>query len=130
MAAVSRLTRWERPGRVNSRQSCRGNRRCVMNYSYKEKEVKISRREFLGFAGVIATVLWTGAYAVTDLIVDRTKYIKMRTAGLYQDDEKQAKRQSHHNQSLLNMYKKMDFQPLSHKAEELFHTHYVDRSVL
>ena len=101
-----------------------------MNYSYKEKEVKINRREFLGFAGVIAAVLWTGAYTVTDLIVDRTKYIKMRTAGLYQDDEKQVKRQSHNNQSLLNMYKKMNFQPLSPLAEELFHTHYVDRSVL
>jgi ferredoxin hydrogenase small subunit len=101
-----------------------------MNYSYKEKEVKINRREFLGFAGVIAAVLWTGAYTVTDLIVDRTKYIKKRTAGLYQDDEKQAKRQSHNNQSLLNMYKKMNFQPLSPLAEELFHTHYVDRSVL
>ena len=35
-----------------------------------------------------------------------------------------------YNQSLLNMYKKMNFQPLSPMAEELFHTHYVDRSVL
>lgn len=101
-----------------------------MNYSYKEKEVKINRREFLGFAGVIAAVLWTGAYTLTDLVVDRTKYIKMRTAGLYQDDEKQVKRQSHNNQSLLNMYHKLNFKPMSPLAEELFHTHYVDRSVL
>ncbi len=101
-----------------------------MNYSYKEKAVEITRREFLGFAGVLGAVLWTGAYTVTDLIVDRNKYIKMRTAGLYQDDEKQAARQSHNNKSLMKMYEKLNFSPMSHLAEELFHTHYIDRSVL
>jgi ferredoxin hydrogenase small subunit len=54
----------------------------------------------------------------------------MRTAGLYQDDEKQAARQSHKNKSLMNMYKSLNFSPTSPLAEELFHTHYIDRSVL
>lgn len=102
----------------------------MKRYSYEEKGVKISRREFLGFVGVVTAFLWTGVYTMTDLVVDRTKYIKMRTAGLYQDDEKQAKRQSHNNQSLLNMYKSLNFQPMSPLAEELFHTHYIDRSIL
>ena len=101
-----------------------------MQYDYKEKEVKINRREFLGFIGVLTAAIWSGLYAVTDVFVDRTKYIKMRTAGLYQDDEKQAARQSQKNKSLMNMYKSLNFSPTSPLAEELFHTHYIDRSVL
>jgi ferredoxin hydrogenase small subunit len=30
----------------------------------------------------------------------------------------------------LNMYKSLNFQPMSPLAEELFHTHYIDRSIL
>ena len=99
----------------------------MAQYDYVEKAVKVSRREFLGLCGVAGAVLWTGAYAVTDLIQDRTKYIKMRTKGLEKDDRQAKFRQSHHNPGLQDMYKKFAGQPLSHLSEELFHTNYVDR---
>ncbi|MCI7259923.1 MAG: iron hydrogenase small subunit [Selenomonas sp.] len=99
-------------------------------YNYKEKEVSITRRQFIGIIGVICAVLWTGLYTLTDVFVDRNKYIKMRTAGLYKDDEKQAARQSHQNKSLQKMYANLNTQPLQPLAEELFHTRYVDRTAL
>jgi ferredoxin hydrogenase small subunit len=100
-----------------------------MKYNYVEKAVQITRREFIGLAGVAAAALWTGAYAVTDLVEDRNKYIKMRMAGLYKDDEKQAVRQSHNNKSLMQMYGKLAGKPMSPLAEELFHTQYVNRMI-
>lgn len=102
----------------------------MARYDYVEKAVKVSRREFLGVMGVAGAVLWTGAYAATDLVQDRTKYIKMRTAGLYKDDAKAKVRQSHNNQVLGEMYQKFAQKPLSPLAEELFHTRYVDRAKL
>ena len=101
-----------------------------MKYNYVEKAVQVTRREFLGMTGIVAAVLWTGAYAVTDIVEDRNKYIKMRAAGLYKDDEKSALRQSHKNKSLMDMYAKLADKPLSPVAEELFHTKYVDRTKL
>lgn len=100
-----------------------------MKYDYVEKRVHVTRREFLGMLGVAAAVLWTGMYAVTDIVVDRNKYIKMRTQGLYHDDEKKAVRQSHNNKSLQDMYAKLAGKPLSPLAEELFHTKYYERSL-
>ncbi len=99
-----------------------------MKYDYIEKAITVSRREFLGMAGILTAILWTGAYSVTDIVQDRNKYIKMRAAGLYQDDEKQAFRQSHNNKSLLAMYDKLAKEPLSPLAEQLFHTKYIDRT--
>ena len=84
----------------------------------------------IGIIGVICAVLWTGLYTLTDVFVDRNKYIKMRTAGLYKDDEKQAARQSHQNKSVQKMYANLNTQPLQPLAEELFHTRYVDRTAL
>jgi ferredoxin hydrogenase small subunit len=101
-----------------------------MKYNYVEKAVQVTRREFLGMTGIVAAVLWTGAYAVTDIVEDRNKYIKMRAAGLYKDDEKHAVRQSHKNKSLMSMYDKLAAKPMSPLAEELFHTKYVDRAIL
>lgn len=102
----------------------------MANYDYAEKAITVSRREFLGILGVGAAVLWTGAYIATDLVQDRTKYIKMRTAGLYRDDVKAKARQSHNNTAMLEVYKKFVGKPLSPVAEELLHTRYVDRSRL
>ncbi|MBP2654560.1 MAG: hydB [Firmicutes bacterium] len=102
----------------------------MASYDYIEKTVKVSRREFLGVLGVGAAVLWTGAYVATDLIQDRTKYIKMRTASLYRDDFKATVRQSHNNSSLNKMYKSFAGEPLSPLSEELFHTKYIDRTKL
>lgn len=102
----------------------------MAKYDYVEKAVKVTRREFLGLAGIVGAVLWSGAYAVTDLVQDRNKYIKMRSAGLYKDDARSAQRQSHHNASLQEMYDKLAGRPMSELAEELFHTKYVDRTKL
>lgn len=100
----------------------------MIKYDYVEKTIEVSRREFLGLAGVVAAVLWTGAYAFTDIFVDRNKYIKMRISGLYQDGESKAIRQSHNNPSLQAMYKYINAKPLDPLAEELFHTKYIDRT--
>lgn len=102
----------------------------MAKYDYVEKAVKVSRREFLGIMGVAGAVLWTGAYAATDLVQDRNKYIKMRIAGLYKDDVKSKVRQSHNNPALREMYQKFAGKPLSPLAEELLHTRYVDRTKL
>jgi hypothetical protein len=102
----------------------------MARYDYVEKAVKVSRREFLQAAGVVGAVLWTGAYVATDLIQDRTKYIKMRAAGLYRDDVRSKVRQSYNNKALQEMYAKFAQKPLSPLAEELFHTRYVNRKRL
>lgn len=102
----------------------------MSQYDYTEKPIEISRRAFLGVLGIAGAVLWTGAYIATDLIQDRTKYIKMRTQGLYADDRKSKIRQSHNNPDVMRMYKDFAGKPLSHLSEELFHTSYVDRTKL
>lgn len=102
----------------------------MANYDYVEKAVKVTRREFLALAGIAGAVIWSGAYAVTDLVQNRNKYIKMRSAGLYKDDVKSKRRQSHQNASLQEMYNKLAGRPMSELAEELFHTKYVDRTKL
>jgi ferredoxin hydrogenase small subunit len=102
----------------------------MARYDYVEKAVKVSRREFLGVLGIGAAVLWTGAYVATDLVQDRTKYIKLRAKALYQDDGKAKVRQSHNNTAVADVYRDFAGRPLSPLAEELFHTRYVDRSKL
>lgn len=102
----------------------------MATYNYIEKAIQVTRREFVALTGVAAAILWSGAYAITDVVEDRNKYIKLRTAGLYKDDEKSALRQSHKNKSLMDMYAKLANKPLSPVAEKLFHTQYVDRTKL
>lgn len=102
----------------------------MAKYDYVEKAVKVSRREFLQVVGVAGAVLWSGAYVATDLIQDRSKYIKMRAQGIYKDDAKAKVRQSHNNQALNEMYSKFAQKPLSPLSEELFHTRYIDRTKL
>jgi ferredoxin hydrogenase small subunit len=102
----------------------------MASYDYVEKAVKVTRREFIGVLGVGATILWTGAYVATDLVQDRSKYIKLRAAGLYRDDAGAKARQSHNNAAVGDMYKKFAGKPLSPLAEELFHTRYIDRTKL
>lgn len=51
-----------------------------------------------------------------------------RIAGLYQQDEKMKLRLSHENLHILQLYKQFYDHPLSSLAEEILHTHYIDRS--
>lgn len=102
----------------------------MARYDYVEKAVKVSRKEFLQITGVAGAVLWTGVYVATDLVQDRTRYIKMRAQGIYKDDVKAKVRQSHNNLALNQMYKNFAQKPLSPLSEELFHTRYVDRTNL
>ncbi len=102
----------------------------MANYDYVEKAIKVTRREFLGLLGAGAALLWAGAYVTTDLFVDRSKYIKLRAQGLYRDDAAAKTRQSHNNPAVAEMYRRFAGQPLSPLAEELFHTHYVNRATL
>lgn len=102
----------------------------MAKFNYVEKAVNVTRREFLAMAGILSAVLWTGLYVVTDIVEDRNKYIKLRTAGLYKDDLKAKHRQSHQNASVQDVYNKLAERPLSEISEELFHTKYIDRTKL
>ena len=62
-------------------------------------------------------------YGVTDDI--RAK----RAQGLYQDDRDRQFRLSHENPCVQQLYAEFLGEPLSHKAHELLHTHYVKRTL-
>ena len=51
-------------------------------------------------------------------------YKEKRAQALYQEDERQALRQSHNNTQVQQLYKEFLGEPNSHKAHELLHTHY------
>lgn len=52
----------------------------------------------------------------------------VRAKALYTEDESKAQRKSHKNAAVQKLYENYLGQPNSHKAHELLHTHYVDRS--
>ena len=54
-------------------------------------------------------------------------YKEKRAQALYQEDERQALRQSHNNTQIQALYKEFLGKPNSHKAHELLHTHYKGR---
>ena len=54
--------------------------------------------------------------------------LQKRTNGIYNIDETKQIRKSHENPSITKLYDKFLEKPLSHKAHELLHTHYTDRS--
>ena len=51
-----------------------------------------------------------------------------RAAGLYAEDEAKTIRKSHENKDVQKLYKEFLGEPNGHKAHELLHTHYTDRS--
>ncbi|MBQ8618371.1 MAG: iron hydrogenase small subunit [Clostridia bacterium] len=51
-----------------------------------------------------------------------------RAAGLYAEDEAKTIRKSHENPDIQKLYKEYLGEPNGHKAHELLHTHYTDRS--
>ncbi|KAJ4462081.1 iron hydrogenase [Paratrimastix pyriformis] len=54
--------------------------------------------------------------------------LEKRTRSVYEIDAQKTLRRSHENPSLLNLYSHFLGRPGSHKAHELLHTHYQDRS--
>ena len=52
----------------------------------------------------------------------------VRAKALYTEDESKAQRKSHKNAAVQKLYEDYLGHPNSHKAHELLHTHYVDRS--
>lgn len=57
-----------------------------------------------------------------------SEILKKRAQALYREDEGKAVRKSHENKSIQKLYKEFLDHPMSHKAHELLHTHYFDRS--
>ncbi|MCE5235285.1 MAG: NADH-dependent [FeFe] hydrogenase, group A6 [Clostridiaceae bacterium] len=55
---------------------------------------------------------------------------KMRASAIYSEDEAKVIRKSHLNPSIKRLYDEFLGKPNSHKAHELLHTHYTDRSAL
>ncbi|KAG9394831.1 Iron only hydrogenase large subunit C-terminal domain [Carpediemonas membranifera] len=58
------------------------------------------------------------------------KIIEKRQSAIYSDDEKAKLRKSHENPEIQQIYKEFFGEPNSHKAHELLHTTYADRSTL
>ena len=54
--------------------------------------------------------------------------VRKRMEAIYAIDRTLPKRASHHNESVLRLYKEFLGEPNGHKAHELLHTHYVERS--
>ena len=55
-------------------------------------------------------------------------YRAARAAGLYAEDEAKTIRKSHENPDIQKLYKEFLGEPNGHKAHELLHTHYTNRS--
>ncbi|ADY72798.1 iron hydrogenase small subunit [Desulfurobacterium thermolithotrophum DSM 11699] len=107
----------------------------TLPYQYEEKPAStlISRRTFLKVTGAIVSVIAISGYAITDLLKKRNKYIKMRQAGLYKDDQRLQKKglaASYENPVVQKFYKEFAGHPLSEVSEHLLHTKYVVRSNL
>ena len=52
----------------------------------------------------------------------------VRAKAIYEEDKALPERKSHKNASVQKLYDEYLGKPNSHKAHELLHTHYVDRS--
>ncbi len=59
---------------------------------------------------------------------DYQPHTRARQQGLYAIDSKMPRRQSHNNPQVIRLYEDYLGEPNSHKAHELLHTHYSDRS--
>ena len=56
--------------------------------------------------------------------------VRARMQGLYQIDQQEPVRTSHHNQSVQRLYAEFLGSPLGEKSHELLHTHYAKREAL
>ncbi len=104
-----------------------------MKKMYVEKPASaiISRRTFLKIIGVIIAVTALGTYKLTDIILQRNKYIKMRQRAQYEDDKRVRElykiAASHQNPMIKRFYEEFATHPLSETSEELLHTGYEPR---
>ncbi|WKW50410.1 iron hydrogenase small subunit [Rhodomicrobium lacus] len=102
-------------------------------YDYIERPDLLSRRGFLKAAGVVVAAVAIASYTITDLILKRNKYIRLRQLGLVRDDarlQKQSKLMAfcHHNPTLKQCYADMNAKPVEGVMRELMHTSYVSRT--
>ncbi|AEE15130.1 iron hydrogenase small subunit [Thermodesulfobium narugense DSM 14796] len=108
--------------------------RVPFKYEEKPSSALLSRRTFLKITGVLVSVLAIGGFAATDVIKKRNKYITMRQAGLYKDDQRlqgAGLAASFENPTVQRFYKEFAGHPLSKISEQLLHTKgYVVRSDL
>ncbi len=98
------------------------------SYEYIENPLQVSRRQFITIGGVIVAFLALPAVWFKLIVSSNNEYIKARTKGLYQDDEKSVLRVSHANPSVMRYYKEFGGEPLGHLSHELLHTGYINRS--
>lgn len=102
-------------------------------YDYIERPDILSRRGFLKATGVVVAAVAFAGYTITDLILKRNKYIRLRQQGLVRDDKRlqgQNKQMAfcHHNPTLKQCYADMDAKPVEGVMRELMHTSYVSRT--
>lgn len=57
-----------------------------------------------------------------------SEILKKRAAAIYSEDERKIIRKSHENPQIISLYREFLGEPGSHKAHELLHTHYFDKS--
>lgn len=57
-----------------------------------------------------------------------TSVLKARTKAIYSEDSNKVIRKSHENPYIIKLYEEFLGKPMSHKAHELLHTHYFDKS--
>ena len=70
-----------------------------------------------------------GGQPIVDARTKATVDVKaLRAKALYTEDENATIRKSHENPNIDLLYKDFFEKPGSHKAHELLHTHYTDRS--
>lgn len=100
-------------------------------YVEKPASAVISRRTFLKICGVGVAVTALAAYKLTDIVLQRNKYIKLRQRAQYQDDKGVRERYrlavSHQNPMLKRFYGEFATHPLSETSELLLHTGYAPR---
>lgn len=104
-----------------------------MSKIYVEKPASaiISRRTFLKILGVIIAVTALGVYKLTDIILQRNKYIKMRQKAQYRDDLRVRQQfslaASYQNPMIKRFYSEFARHPLSEVSEAVLHTEYEPR---
>ena len=102
-----------------------GNARKLLD-SIKSGEKNYEFIEIMGCPG--GCVTGGGQPIVPARVQAQVDVKKARASALYDEDRKSAIRKSHENPAIKELYKEFLGEPCGHKAHELLHTHYFDRS--